>query len=139
MNLMRPFFLLILFLFAALPAARAEPQFTIEPVGGKVTAAWKGTADIELLDHARVIAISVGDVAGDVNDLFVVELSEVTKALQQLDPVWEVLYPEEQSRVLELLVESVTVSKHSVDIHFRANGIEQIVDELTPMSERTDG
>jgi hypothetical protein len=68
-----------------------------------------------------------------------VELSEVTKALQQLDPVWEVLYPEEQSRVLELLVESVTVSKHSVDIHFRANGIEQIVDELTPMSERTDG
>jgi hypothetical protein len=45
MNLMRPFFLLILFLFAALPAARAEPQFTIEPVGGKVTAAWKGTAD----------------------------------------------------------------------------------------------
>ena len=34
------------------------------------------------------------------------ELSEVTKALQQLDPVWEVLYPEEQSRVLELLVES---------------------------------
>jgi hypothetical protein len=42
---MRPFFLLILFLSAALPAARAEPQFTIEPVGGKVTAAWKGTAD----------------------------------------------------------------------------------------------
>jgi hypothetical protein len=73
------------------------------------------------------------------NSTRAVELSEVTKALQQLDPVWEVLYPEEQSRVLELLVESVTVSKHSVDIHFRANGIEQIVDELKPMSERTDG
>jgi hypothetical protein len=49
------------------------------------------------------------------------------------------LNPEEQSRVLVLLVETVTVSKQSVDIHFRANGIEQIVDELTPMSERTDG
>ncbi len=73
------------------------------------------------------------------NSTRAVELSEVTKALQQLDPVWEVLYPEEQSRVLELLVESVTVSKHSVDIHFRANGIEQIVDELTPMSDRTHG
>lgn len=67
-----------------------------------------------------------------------IDLSEVTKALQQLDPVWEVLYPEEQSRVMELLVEAVTVSKESVDIHFRANGIEQIVCELTPMSERTD-
>ena len=55
------------------------------------------------------------------------------------DPVWEVLYPEEQSRVLELLVETVTVSKASVDIHFRANGIEQIVGELNPMSERADG
>ncbi len=49
------------------------------------------------------------------------------------------LYPEEQSRVLELLVETVTVSKASVDIHFRANGIEQIVGELNPMSERTNG
>ncbi|MFN5706722.1 MAG: hypothetical protein ACK493_09635 [Planctomycetota bacterium] len=46
---------------------------------------------------------------------------------------------DEQSRVLELLVETVTVSKASVDIHFRANGIEQIVGELNPMSERTDG
>ncbi len=68
-----------------------------------------------------------------------IELSEVTQALQRLDPVWEVLYPEEQSRVLQLLVESVTVSKRRVDIHFRANGIEQIVDELNPMSEREDG
>jgi hypothetical protein len=46
---------------------------------------------------------------------------------------------DEQSRVLELLVETVTVSKASVDIHFRANGIEQIVGELNPMSERADG
>ena len=66
-------------------------------------------------------------------------LSEVTEALQRLDPVWEVLYPEEQARILQLLVEQVTVSKHNVDIHFRANGIEQIVDELTPMSERENG
>lgn len=40
---------------------------------------------------------------------------------------------------MELLVETVTVSKESVDIHFRANGIEQIVGELSPMSERANG
>ena len=67
------------------------------------------------------------------------QLSEVTSALQRLDPVWEVLYPEEQSRVLELLVKSITVSKDRVDIHFLTNGIEQIVNELTPMSERNNG
>ena len=68
-----------------------------------------------------------------------IELSEVTNALQRLDPVWEVLYPEEQSRVLELLVKSVTVSKDRVDIHFLTNGIEQVVNELNPMSERNNG
>jgi hypothetical protein len=52
MNLMRLFFLLILFLSAALPPAGAESKFTIEPVGGKVTASWKGTADTSGIDLA---------------------------------------------------------------------------------------
>ena len=52
MNLMKPFFLLILFLSAALPAVGAESKFTIEPVGGKVTASWKGTADTSGIDLA---------------------------------------------------------------------------------------
>jgi hypothetical protein len=47
------------------------------------------------------------------------------------EPIWEVLYPEEQSRILELLIESVTVSENNVDIRFRTNGIEKIVEELT--------
>ena len=68
-----------------------------------------------------------------------IELSEVTSALQRLDPVWEVLYPEEQRRVIELLIESITVNKKEVAIQFRANGIEQIVGELKPMSERENG
>jgi len=68
-----------------------------------------------------------------------INLNEVTATLQQLDPVWEVLYPEERRRVLELLIKSITVTKSTVDIHFRPNGIEQIVDELTPMSEQRDG
>jgi hypothetical protein len=68
-----------------------------------------------------------------------IDLSEVTKALQQLDQVLEVLYPNEQSPVLEIMVETVAVSKESVDIHFRANGIERIIGELTLMCERGDG
>ncbi|HMO12691.1 MAG TPA: hypothetical protein PKD64_09550 [Pirellulaceae bacterium] len=68
-----------------------------------------------------------------------IELNEVTATLQQLDPVWEVLYPEERRRVLELLIKSITVTKSTVNIHFRPNGIEQIVDELTPISEQRDG
>jgi hypothetical protein len=63
----------------------------------------------------------------------------VKSELKRLNAEMKSLGDSIRTRVLELLVESVTVSKHSVDIHFRANGIEQIVDELTPMSERIDG
>ena len=31
-----------------------------------------------------------------------IELGNVTDALQRIDPIWEVLHPEEQRRVLEL-------------------------------------
>ncbi len=59
-----------------------------------------------------------------------VNLADVTNALQQLDPIWEVLVPDEQRRVLELLIERMTVSRDRVTIRFRKNGIERIADEL---------
>jgi hypothetical protein len=54
------------------------------------------------------------------------DLNAVTSALQRLDPIWEVLYPEEQRRVLELLVDGIDVGKTVVTVQFRADGIEQI-------------
>jgi predicted nuclease with TOPRIM domain len=67
-------------------------------------------------------------------------LNEQMKSLDdRLDPIWEVLYPEEQSRILELLIETVRVSENNVDIRFRTNGIEKIVEELTSQGERSNG
>jgi hypothetical protein len=59
-----------------------------------------------------------------------IELADVTDALQSVDPIWEILHPEEQRRVLELLVETIAVSNDKVDVCFRPNGIEQVVEEL---------
>lgn len=64
------------------------------------------------------------------------DLEAVTSALQRLDPIWEVLYPEEQCRVLELLVDEIDVGKTAVTVQFRADGIEQIATELEPIGER---
>ena len=64
------------------------------------------------------------------------DLEAVTSALQRLDPVWDVLYPEEQRRVLELLIDEIDVGKTAVTVQFRADGIEQIVTELEPIGER---
>jgi len=65
-----------------------------------------------------------------------VELDRVGKALRAIDPIWDVLFPEEQRRIAQLLVEEITVSTNGIDIRFRTNGIEQIVEELQPIEER---
>jgi site-specific DNA recombinase len=62
-----------------------------------------------------------------------VELDRVGEALRALDPIWDVLIPEEQQRVAQLLIEQITVSTTGIDIRFRTNGIEQIVEELQPL------
>ena len=57
--------------------------------------------------------------------------------MKAIDPVWEVLFPEEQRWIVQLLiVESLTVSTSGIDMRFRGNGIEQIVQELQPIEER---
>jgi len=64
-----------------------------------------------------------------------VELNRVAEALRAIDPVWDVLFPEEQRRIVQLLVEHITVSTSGINIRFRTNGIEQIVEELQPSEE----
>lgn len=79
---------------------------------------------------------SIGQIESQPVDTEAIELASVTDALQRIDPIWEILHPDEQRRVLELLVETITVSKKDVEVRFRANGIEQIVEELEPMGAR---
>jgi len=67
------------------------------------------------------------------------ETDRVSKALRAVDPVWDVLYPQEQQRIVKLLVEQITVSTTGIDIRFRTNGIEQIVEELQTVGEAAHG
>ena len=52
-----------------------------------------------------------------------IELADVTDALQRVDPIWEILHPEEQRRVLELLVETITVSNDNWTSAFVPTGL----------------
>lgn len=56
--------------------------------------------------------------------------SEVHDALQRLDPVWAELFPAEQARVIQLLVERVDVSTDGVDIRLRTEGLTALTAEL---------
>ena len=52
------------------------------------------------------------------------------EALQRLDTVWNELFPAEQARVVQLLVERVDVSPVGVDIRLRTEGLSNLTAEL---------
>lgn len=56
--------------------------------------------------------------------------STVRAALQRLDPVWDELFPAEQARVIQLLVERVEVHPDDVDIKLRTEGLANLTLEL---------
>ena len=55
----------------------------------------------------------------------------VREALHRLDPLWEELFPAEQARVIQLLVDRVDVGVDGADIRLRAEGLTSLVSDLT--------
>jgi site-specific DNA recombinase len=56
--------------------------------------------------------------------------AEVRKGLAALDPLWRELFPAEQSRVIQLLVERVTIGTNGLSIRLRDKGLAQMVTEI---------
>ena len=56
--------------------------------------------------------------------------AKVTVAMTRLDLIWDQLFPAEQTRIVKLLIEKVIVSPSDLEVRLRANGIEQLVQEL---------
>jgi site-specific DNA recombinase len=61
--------------------------------------------------------------------------TEVRSALLEFDPLWDELFPAEQTRIFQLLVERVDVGIDSVEIKSRIDGITSLVGELSGNSE----
>lgn len=55
---------------------------------------------------------------------------EVLAALSSLDPLWEQLFPDEQARILHLLVERVDIHPEGAEVRIRADGLRSLVAEL---------
>jgi DNA invertase Pin-like site-specific DNA recombinase len=56
--------------------------------------------------------------------------AEVRKSLERLDPLWDELFPAEQARIVQLLVERVDVSLDGADIRLRTEGLTNLMAEL---------
>jgi hypothetical protein len=48
---------------------------------------------------------------------------EARDALLQFDPLWDELFPAEQARIVQLMVERVDVRVHGVEVRLRPNGL----------------
>ena len=64
---------------------------------------------------------------------------DVREALERLDPLWNELFPAEQARIVQLLVERVDVRTDGADIRLRTEGLANLVTDLRaikPQSRR---
>jgi hypothetical protein len=57
--------------------------------------------------------------------------ADVREALKRLDPLWDELFPAEQARVIQLLVDRVDVAPDGADIRMRNEGLTKLVADLS--------
>lgn len=57
--------------------------------------------------------------------------AQITVALNKVDTVWDHLFPDEQSRIIRLLVEKIVVTADNIDLRMRDNGIERLALDIT--------
>ena len=64
--------------------------------------------------------------------------AEVREALERLDPLWDELFPAEQARIVQLIVERVDIYPDSMNVHLRTAGLTKLVGELRERPEPVD-
>jgi hypothetical protein len=64
--------------------------------------------------------------------------AEVRTALTELDPLWDELFPAEQARIVQLLVERVEISTTSIDLTLRTAGLTSLVHDLRAGAHNED-
>ncbi len=56
--------------------------------------------------------------------------ADARRALQQLDPLWDELFPAEQARIVTLLVERVDIGTDGLNVRLRVDGLGSLAREI---------
>ena len=67
--------------------------------------------------------------AGRTHDPEITE-ADARAALQQLDPLWDELFPAEQARIVALLVERVDIGTEGLNVRLRVDGLGSLAREM---------
>lgn len=54
----------------------------------------------------------------------------ISKTLNQMPRYWDLLYPLEKTRIINLLIEEIVISEEKLDIVFKINGMDSLVKEM---------
>ena len=104
------------------------------PVGRVPAAEIEGAVLGQLRGLLRAPEIIVGTWRAARPEIDGLSEAEVREALEGLDPLWDELFPAEQARIVQLLVERVDVGREGVDIRLRVDGLARLVRELGGMA-----
>lgn len=98
---------------------------------GRISAAEiEGTVVEQLRSVFRQPEAIVGAWKSAVKNCPTVPEEEAREALTSLDPLWEELFPAEQARIVQLLIDKVIVGSAGLDVKVRVDGIGTLVREL---------
>jgi len=68
--------------------------------------------------------------------VLVANKAEGRAALADLDPLWDELFPAEQARIVQLLVERVDVTESGISLRLRTEGLTSLVADLRAAAPR---
>jgi site-specific DNA recombinase len=102
--------------------------------GGPVGRIPAGGIETAVIDQLRAVFRQPEIVAGTwkaarTQDGIITE-ADAREALQQLDPLWDELFPAEQARIVALLVERVEVGTDGIDVRLRIDGLTGLAREM---------
>ncbi len=97
------------------------------PIGGIAAAEIEGAviAQVRSLLRAPEVVVATWKQAGGITE------AEVRDALTGLDPLWDELFPAEQARVIQLLVERVDLTTEGADIRLKVEGLSGLARDLS--------
>ncbi len=93
-----------------------------------------GEIEAAVIDQLRAVFRQPEIVAGTwkaarAQDADIAE-ADARQALQQLDPLWDELFPAEQARIVALLVERIDIGTEKLDVRLRVDGLASVAREM---------
>lgn len=106
---------------------------------GRVTA---GEIETAVIDQVRAVFRQPEIIAGAwdaaKSHCRDITLDDARMALQQFDPLWDELFPAEQTRIIALTVKRVDIGTDAISVRMRIDGLAELAQELLQSPEEKD-